>query len=107
MIVSATTLSGQALASDTGNPAGVAVECRNPNRHAPRSHPNSATRIHRYQPTNHALSFGRAVKLVGSLRIANPALVIYMAAQAFVRRSYAEPFEDVGFGIGRRVRSAN
>lgn len=51
--------------------------------------------------------FGRAVKLVESLRIANPALVIYMAAQAFVRRRYAEPFEDVGFGIGRRVRSAN
>lgn len=37
----------------------------------------------------------------------NPALVIHMAAQAFVRRSYAEPVEDVGFGIGRRVRSAN
>lgn len=51
------------------------------------------------QPTTHS-HFGRAVKLVGSLRIANPALVIYMAAQAFVRRSYAEPFEDVGFGIG-------
>lgn len=37
----------------------------------------------------------------------NPALVIHMATQAFVRRSYAEPFEDVGFGTGRRVRSAN
>jgi CDP-glucose 4,6-dehydratase len=32
-----------------------------------------------------------------------PALVIHMAAQAFVRRSYAGPVEDVGFGIGRRV----
>jgi CDP-glucose 4,6-dehydratase len=41
-------------------------------------------------------------KLVESLH-RNPALVIHMAAQAFVRRSYAEPVEDVGFGIGRRA----
>lgn len=76
MIVSATTLSGQALASDTGNLGGVVVECRNPNRHALRSHLNSATRIHRINhPTTHS-HFGRAVKLVESLRIANPALVI-------------------------------
>lgn len=50
MIVSATKLSGQALASDTGNLGGVVVECRNPNRHPPRPHLNSATRNHRDQP---------------------------------------------------------
>lgn len=72
MIVSATTLRGQALASATGNLGGVVVECKNPNRHSPRPHLSAgyATTVINH-PTTHS-HFGRAVKLVESLRIAQP-----------------------------------
>lgn len=98
MIVSATTLSGQALASATGNVGGVVVECRNPNRHPPRPRLNSATRNHRDQPP--ILISQEPLNSWRHCASHNPALVIHMAARAFVRRSHAEPFEDVGFGIG-------
>ena len=38
-------------------------------------------------------------QLAESLRIAQPALVIHMAAQAFVRRSYAEPVDTWGVNV--------
>ena len=45
MIVSATTDGEQAVASGKGHLGGVVGECRNPNRHPPRPHLSSATRI--------------------------------------------------------------
>lgn len=107
MIVSAATLSGQALASDIG---GAVVECRNPNRHPPTTEvPPQLSDTQPPWSTSEPRSLISEEPLNSSSHCAshNLALVIHVAAQAFVRRSYAEPFEDVGFGIGRRVRSAN
>jgi hypothetical protein len=53
MIVSATTDGEQAVASGKGHLGGVVGECRNPNRHPPRPHLSSATRIPAADNRNH------------------------------------------------------